>query len=64
MRNSLIKLFFWQIFMAFACALVSEASSLLYNYMVRDMIKYVKYEEGLGRGVFTVAKFIVPMWIA
>ena len=58
-----MKYFFFDLFYASSTCFIAECMSLTFNYIIRDLIKYVKYDrddslEGTLKGVKLLVAFI------
>ena len=69
-RNCIIKLYWPKFIFTICVCICSECMAITYNYMVGDLIKYIKDDnatttaEGRWRGIAIIARFIGPMFLA
>ena len=68
MRNSILRFFWFDIANAAGLCLIGESLALYYNYIIRDLINYIKSDEdetteGLLKGLKLIGMFIGLMLI-
>ena len=63
LRNSLIQLYFPDIFICFCLTIVSEFLAVFYSYQIKDLINFIKDEadQDTWKGVRLIAVFFVCM---
>jgi hypothetical protein len=45
MRNSILRLFFWDIIISTICAILGESFGVFYSYFISYMIRFLKNQE-------------------
>ena len=66
LRNTLLKLYSWEIFFTFLMSLIAECSSVCYTYILGDMIKFLKDESLTDKteGIKLIGIFVGLMFVA